>query len=168
MMLHEGRRDEAVPHFAPGTGPHILLLEARFYADIADEIMAAAIHEIEKVGGSYERISVPGCLEIPCALSLALESNTLRPFEGCVALGCVIRGKTSHYEIVCEQSAAGLQSLALAHLLPVGNGILTVENMDQARERAAVTGENRGGMAARACLGMIDLKRRLLSGATGV
>lgn len=144
--------------------PHIMVIEARFYEDIADELARGAVAEIEKAGATYQRFTVPGCLEIPAAIKYAVRSmdfySARRRFDGYVALGCVIRGETSHYDIVCNESARGLQDLALQYSLAVGNGILTVENREQAWARAGTGNKNKGGFAARACLDMIDLKRQ--------
>ncbi len=144
--------------------PHIMIVEARFYTDIADELMRGAVAELETVGATYERFAVPGALEIPAAIRFALkamESNIgRRPFDGFVALGCVIRGETTHYDYVCQESARGLQDLALRHVVAIANGILTVENDEQAWERARMDRKNKGGAVARACLDMIELKRQ--------
>jgi 6,7-dimethyl-8-ribityllumazine synthase len=143
--------------------PHIMVIEARFYDDLADELANGAIAELEKAGASWERFAVPGALEIPAAIRYAVKSMDFysgrRRFDGYVALGCVIRGETSHYDYVCMESARGLQDLALHYTLAVGNGILTVENREQAWARASVKAKNKGGAAARACLDMIGLKR---------
>ena len=144
--------------------PHIMIVEARFYEDLADELARGAIAEIEKDGATYQRVTVPGCLEIPAAIQYALRSmdyfTARKRFDGYVALGVVIRGETSHYDIVCHESARGLQDLALRYSLAVGNGILTVENREQAWARASTGAKNKGGFAARACLDMIELKRQ--------
>lgn len=144
--------------------PHIMVVEARFYEDIADELARGAVAEIEKAGASYERFTVPGAYEIPAAIQFAIKSMDFysgrRRFDGYVALGCVIRGETTHYDYVCMESARGLQDLALRHTLAIGNGIITVENREQAWARASVAQKNKGGGAARACLDMIDLKRQ--------
>lgn len=144
--------------------PHIMLVEARFYQDIADELARGAIAELEKAGATYERFAVPGAFEIPAAIQFAVRSMDFysgrRRFDGYVALGCVIRGETTHYDYVCVESARGLQDLALRHTLAIGYGIITVENREQAWARASVAQKNKGGGAARACLDMIDLKRQ--------
>ncbi len=144
--------------------PHILIVEARFYPDIADEMLRGAIGAVEAVGGSHETLSVPGAFEIPAAIRLAAEAGQrgklLRPFDGFVALGCVIRGETTHYDYVCGESARGLQQLALEQGLAIGYGILTVENGEQAWARAKLDRKNKGGDAAEACLAMIGVKRR--------
>ena len=142
---------------------HLLLVEARFYPDISDELLKGATEEIERAGGSFERIAVPGALEIPPAIRFAIRAMDLvggrRRYDGYVGLGCVIRGETSHYDIVSQQSARGLMDLSLQHTVAIGNGILTVENEDQAWSRARVSEGNKGGDAARATLAMIEVKR---------
>lgn len=144
--------------------PHIMLVEARFYEDIADELARGAIAELEKAGATHERFTVPGAFEIPAAIQFAVRSMDFysgrRRFDGYVALGCVIRGETTHYDYVCVESARGLQDLALRHTLAIGYGIITVENREQAWARASVAQKNKGGGAARACLDMIELKRQ--------
>jgi 6,7-dimethyl-8-ribityllumazine synthase len=144
---------------------HIMIVEARFYADISDELAAGAIEALDAAGASYERFEVPGAFEIPAAVRMALDAQARDPerrrFDGYVALGCVIRGETSHYDYVCEESARGLQDLAIQNTLAIGYGILTVENGDQAWARARRDRKNKGGDVARACLAMIELKRRL-------
>jgi len=137
--------------------PHLLIVEARFYADLADEQASGAIEAIEAAGASWERVSVPGALEIPAAVKYA-SSRQDRPFDGFVALGCVIRGETSHYDSVCNESARGLQDLAIIYDLAIGNGILTVENFDQAWARANRNEKNKGAGAAEAALALINIK----------
>lgn len=143
--------------------PHILVVEARFYEDIADELAMGALAELTRADATHERIAVPGALEIPAAIGFAVRSMDFysgrRRFDGYVALGCVIRGETSHYDIVCNESARGLQTLALEHTLAIGNGILTVENREQAWARASLKHKNKGAVAARACLEMVEMKR---------
>jgi 6,7-dimethyl-8-ribityllumazine synthase len=139
--------------------PHVLIIEARFYDDIADELARGAVTALERAGATHERIAVPGALELPAALALAIAGK--RRHDGYVILGCVIRGETSHYDIVANESARGIMELAVAHRLAVGYGILTVENEDQARERARVDRLNKGGAAAAAVLAMIALRARL-------
>jgi 6,7-dimethyl-8-ribityllumazine synthase len=144
--------------------PHIMMVEAPYYRHIADELARGAIQALDQAGASYERVSVPGAFEIPAAIGFALEAQKKgfgRAFDGFVALGCVIRGETTHYDYVCNESARGLQELALRHQLAIGFGILTVENEPQALARAKVDKKNKGGEAARACLAMIELKRHL-------
>jgi len=145
-------------------GPRILIVEARFYDEIADELFKGAAAVIEAAGGTFERVQVPGVFEIPSAVGIALEGQH-RPaggmaFDGVVALGCVIRGETSHYDIVAGESARGLMDLALDQYLASGNGILTVDTREQAKVRADSKGKDKGGDAARACLVLLDLKVR--------
>ena len=142
---------------------HLLIVEARFYEDLADEQARGAIAAIEAAGATYERISVPGALEIPAAIRFAIGAMDRaggRRYDGFVALGCVIRGETYHFDIVSNESARGLATLALTHEVAIGNGILTVENGDQAWARAKVSEKNKGGEAADAALAMIRLKRQ--------
>ncbi|WP_417684254.1 6,7-dimethyl-8-ribityllumazine synthase [Roseibium sp.] len=145
------------------SAPKILIIEARFYADLADALAEGAIQAIEAAGGHYERISVPGVLEIPAALSMVMTSmeNGGEIYDGFVVLGCVIRGETSHYDIVANESARVIMDLTVDADLAVGNGILTVENGEQAWARAKVDDKNKGGAAAEAALAMIALRERL-------
>jgi 6,7-dimethyl-8-ribityllumazine synthase len=133
-----------------------LIIEARFYEDIADELVRGAIAALDAAGVRHERIAVPGVLEIPAALAIAADA---RPdLAGYVALGCVIRGETTHYDIVANESARAVMDLAVSRRLAVGNGTLTVENGDQAWARAAIGKGDKGAMAARAAIAMADLK----------
>jgi len=144
--------------------PHVMIVEARFYEDIADELVRGAVGALEAAGASFERFAVPGAFEIPGAIRLALDAGTgdgEPRFDGFVALGCVIRGETSHYDYVCGGSARGLQELAVRHKASIGFGILTVETREQAWERAGVDRRNKGRDAAEACLAMIALGREL-------
>ena len=136
---------------------HFLIVEARFYNEIIDAQVAGAIAALEASGASFERVSVPGALEIPGVIAMA--SNGSKHFDGYVALGCVIRGETSHYETVCNESARGLMDLSLAGELAIGNGIITVENENQAWARADMGRKDKGGDAARAALAMAALKQ---------
>ncbi len=140
--------------------PSVLIIEARFYEDIANELARGATEELRKRGIGFERVSVPGALEIPIALSAAIAAKTVAPsgrHHGCVALGCVIRGETSHYDIVANQSAHALLDIGVANAIPVGNAILTVDNRDQAWARASVDGKNKGALAAGACADLMAL-----------
>ncbi len=143
---------------------HLLIIDARFYEDIAEELVAGAARVLAAAGASHERLSVPGVLEIPPALSMALASPHGAPsrFDGVVLLGCVIRGETSHYDIVANESARAVMDLAVAHELALGNGILTVETSAQAWARAQRAEKDKGGAAARAALDMIAVKERIL------
>ncbi len=150
-MLH----DQAPLFDPPKLHARIALIEARFYTELADAMAAGALAVITQAGAQAERIPVPGALEIPLTARLAMDAG----FDGVVAIGCVIRGETSHYDIVCNESARGLTDLATAYAFPSGNAILTVENLDQAWARADTKRGNKGGAAADAVLRMIALKR---------
>ena len=143
--------------------PHVLVVEARFYEDISDELAKGAIAELQAAGASYERIVVPGAFEVPAAVRMAMlggENGRGRTYDAYVALGCVIRGETSHYDHICSESARGLMELSTRHGIAVGYGILTCENGEQAWARARVDGKNKGGDAARAALTMLALRRQ--------
>jgi 6,7-dimethyl-8-ribityllumazine synthase len=144
-------------------GARVLVVEARFYDDIADMLVQGATRELDKAGVAFDCVSVPGALEIPPAIAIALEAAEERgkPYHGVIALGCVIRGETSHYDIVAGESARGLMNLGVAQRLPVGNGILTVDTEAQAVERARPDKWNKGGGAAKAALALIRVKRQL-------
>jgi len=146
-----------------GKAARILVVEARFYEAIADALLAGATRALEQAQATFDRISVPGSLEIPTAIALALDAarRRRRPYDGAVALGCVIRGETIHFEIVSHQSARGLMEVSLARGVPIGNGIVTVENETQAFARARMEDQDKGGDAARAALALVALKRRL-------
>ncbi len=142
---------------------HILIVEAPYYTHIGDELIKGALQALGAAGATHEKITVPGAFEIPAAIHLAASSQNAdgKPhYDGFVALGCVIRGETTHYDYVCQESARGLQELALWHDLAIGFGILTVENEAQALARADISRKNKGGEAVKACLSMIELKRR--------
>lgn len=144
--------------------PHILVVEARFYEDIAESLYEGARAALDAAGVSHERLAVPGVFEIPAVIRMAVRSMDFfagrRRFDGYVTLGCVIRGETTHYDYVCSESARKLQDLACEHTLALGYGILTCENKEQAWVRAAVDQKNKGRDAAEACLAMLDVKRR--------
>ena len=144
--------------------PHILIVEARFYDDLLDGMLAGAKRVLDKAGATYEIVTVPGALEIPAAIKFAHESGKAgrleRLFDGYVAIGCVIRGETTHYDTVCQESARGLMDLSIHYCLAIGNGIITVENEEQAWARADVARGNKGGAAAEAALAMIALRKR--------
>lgn len=143
--------------------PHVMIVESRFYDDIADELVRGAVSALEAAGATWERIAVPGAFEIPGAIRFAIDakgSDGNRKFDGFVALGCVIRGETTHYDYVCGESARGLQDLALRHKACIGYGILTVENREQAMVRADGRKSVKGKDAVEACLAMIALRDR--------
>ena len=138
---------------------HFLIIEARFYPDISDELAKGATAELDRRGATYERIAVPGVLEIPAALRMALEAQKNgRRYDGYVLLGCVIRGETTHFEIVAKESARAVMELATGNALALGNGILTVENGAQAWARARVGERNKGAGAAGAAFEMAALR----------
>ena len=147
-------------------GARILIVEARFYEDIADALLKGATRALEQSGAAFDRLSVPGSLEVAPAIAMALDAaeRAGRPYEGAVALGCVIRGETLHFEIVSQESARALLELSVARRVPIGNGILTVDTDAQAWARARPEEADKGGDAARAALTLVALKRRLAAG----
>jgi len=143
------------PHF--DKPPKLLIVVAPYYKDIADQLVAGARAAIDGVGGQHETVEVPGALEVPTAIRLAAASS--RDFDGFVALGCVIRGETTHYDTVCNDSSRMLSLMGVEGLC-IGNGILTVENRAQAKARAEAAGQNKGGGAALAALHLIALRQK--------
>ncbi len=144
-------------------GACFLIVEARFYENVAAVLLEGAKAALAKAHASFELVSVPGALEIPLAMAIALDHAAgIRPFDGAIALGCVIRGETQHFEIVANESARALMQLALARKLAFGNGILTVDNEAQALFRADPSRGDKGGDAARAALSIHHLKQELL------
>ena len=135
--------------------PKILVVISRYYQSIADELEIGATSVIQASGCEFEVLEVPGVFEISAAVRFAIESGK---YDGYVALGCVIRGETTHYDYVCTESARGLNQLGINYLAAIGYGILTCENMDQAKIRANISDGNKGGEAARACIHMMTLK----------
>jgi 6,7-dimethyl-8-ribityllumazine synthase len=148
------RNDDPLP------GARILVVEARFYDAIGAMLLEGAIAAIDSAGASATVISVPGALEIPAAMAMSLDTvgEGGRPFDGAVALGCIIRGETYHFEIVANESARALMDMSVQRNFPIGNGILTVENEAQALVRADPKQLDKGGDAARAALALIRLK----------
>jgi len=144
----------------------ILVVEARFYDDIADALLAGATRALEQAGVKFDRLTVPGSLEVPAAIAIAVEAAAARnqPYDGAVALGCVIRGDTIHFEIVSQESARALMDYAVIQRFPIGNGIITVDTESQAWARARMEEADKGGDAVRACLAMVRLKRRVAAG----
>jgi 6,7-dimethyl-8-ribityllumazine synthase len=138
--------------------PHILVVEAPYYAHIADLLRRGAERALTAAGATHESVQVPGSFEIPAAIALVARATDR--FDGYVALGCVIRGETTHYDHICAESARGLQELAVRDGLAIGYGILTCENEAQALARAAPEGRDHAGAAVRACLAMVELKQR--------
>jgi 6,7-dimethyl-8-ribityllumazine synthase len=158
----ETKRPPAAFTFDPK--PFVLIVEARFYEDIADKLLAGAKAVLDHNGIGHETLTVPGALEIPAAIAYAVRALDFdavrRRFDGYVALGTVIKGGTMHDEIVGSESARGLQDIAIRHSLAIGNGILTCETREQAMERADPTRLDRGGAAVDAALRMIEVKQR--------
>jgi 6,7-dimethyl-8-ribityllumazine synthase len=133
----------------------VLIVEARFYEDMADALADGAAAVLDAAGVTYERVSVPGVLEVPVAIKYAAATNA---YDGYVALGVVIRGETTHYEIVCNESARALMELGIKDMLSIGNGIQTVENSDQAWARCKMSEKDKGGGAAKAALALMGLR----------
>lgn len=144
--------------------PHIMIAISRYYDEVASALLAGTLAVLEEAGATHELYEIPGAFEIPASIAIAMRSPEFsggrRRFDGYIALGCVIRGETTHYDYVCGEAARGLQDLATRHCLALGFGILTTENMDQAMARAAVDRGNKGADAANACLRMIEFKRQ--------
>ena len=159
--MAEARRGESTED-GDLRGARVLIAEARFYDDIADALLKGAAAALTKAGVSFDRVTVPGSLEVPAAIAIAVDAAERRgnPYDGAVALGCVIRGDTIHFEIVSFESARALMDLAVTRKLPLGNGIITVDTDSQAWARARPEEGDKGGDAARAALAMIRLKRR--------
>lgn len=147
-------------------GARILLVEARYYDDIADMLLRGAKRVLKDAGATYDLVTVPGALEIPAAIMISLHAAAAReqPYDGVAALGCVIRGETAHYDIVAGESARAIMDISIALDMPMGNGILTVDTDAQAKARARPTGEDKGGGAVRAALTLVRLKRKLKAG----
>lgn len=144
------------------SGARILIVQAGFNPEIVGALRDGALAVLSRVAASHDVITVPGALEIPAAVVYALRSEEKRGrhYDGYVALGCVIRGATGHYDIVANESNRALMDLVLSHGIALGNGILTVEDDEQAWERADATRLDKGGAAAAACLAMIATRRR--------
>ena len=158
-----GISDHGKAFSTPSGKTRLLIVEARFHEALADAVLAGARAALDSAGATYDVITVPGALEIPGVISMAVdaadESGTY--YDGFVALGAGIRGETYHFEIVAGESARGLMDIGMAHALPVGNGILTVDTEAQAWERARLSEGNKGGGAAEAALSLLRLRRRL-------
>jgi 6,7-dimethyl-8-ribityllumazine synthase len=148
---------------ADSDNPHLLIVEARFYDDLADALLDGAKAALDEAGATYDVVTVPGALEIPAAISFALDASEEdgTDYDGYVALGCVIRGETYHFEVVSNESSRALMDLAVNEALAIGNGILTTENDEQAWARAKRSELNKGGAAAKAALTMIALREKL-------
>ena len=144
-------------------GARFLIVEARYYEEIGADLFAGAARALEGAGAAHETVRVAGALEIPAAIAIALDAaaEAGRPYDGAIALGCVIRGETFHFEIVAGESARALMDMSVARKLALGNGILTTETLAQAEERADPERGDKGGDAARAAIGLALLKRKL-------
>lgn len=136
---------------------HVLLVEARFYDDLSDALAEGALAALQAAGATVERLAVPGALEIPGAIAIAADSGR---YDAYVGLGVVLRGETYHFDVVSNESARGILDLTVQRRLAIGNGVLTCDTEEQAWERARMSGQDKGGGAARAALALLDLKRR--------
>src|SRR5467141_5394228 len=143
------------------SGARALIVEARFYDDIQDALLEGAVAELKAAGVGHDVITVPGALEIPAAIAIALEAaeNRGKPYDAAIALGCVIRGDTIHFEIVSMESSRALMDLSVGGRMPQGNANITANNEEQAWARARASELNKGGDAARAALAMLRIKR---------
>jgi len=157
--MAEARRE--VKPISGVAGTRLLVVEARFYDDIGEMLLAGARRAAAEAGASVDLLSMPGALEIPAAIAIACDAAKAagKPYDGAVALGCVIRGETYHFEIVAGESSRALMDLSVARKLPLGNGILTVENEHQAIVRADPQQGDKGGDAVRAALTLVALVR---------
>ena len=160
MVSHSEKPHAVRP---PVPGARILVVEARFYGDLADELLRGARAAAEEAQATADVLTVDGALEIPSTVAIALDAaeKAGRPYDAVVALGCVIRGETGHYDIVAGESARALMDLSGARRIPLANGILTVENEQQAWTRASVNELNKGGGAVDAALAVLRIKRQL-------
>jgi 6,7-dimethyl-8-ribityllumazine synthase len=159
-----GPRSSHRPKPEPLPGARVLVVEGRFYAEISDALLEGARRVLEAAQVQWDVVTVPGALEVAQAVAMAVDAPTHTrrlPYDGVVALGCVIRGETSHYDIVAGESARALMDLAVRHRVPIGNGILTVDNPAQAKSRADPEAGDKGGGAAAAALALIRVKRKL-------
>ena len=147
-------------------GRHVLIVEARFYEDIADQLVTGATAILRESGVESKRLSVPGVFEIPAAIRFAARAMDIGKqsdrYDGFLALGCVIRGETDHYDHICREASHALMRLAIDHSLALGFGVLTCGSYEQARVRAAIDEKNKGAEAAVACLRMMELRQAFL------
>ena len=167
-MIKQTAETREHPTATPEGDVRVLIVEARFYSDLADELLRGATDALEAYGATYDVVTVPGALEIPGAIAMAEAAARHptggAPYDGYVALGTVIRGETYHFEVVSNESARGVMDLTVRNGLAIGNGVLTVEDEEQAWARARVSEGDKGGGAARAALTMVALKQQLLAG----
>jgi 6,7-dimethyl-8-ribityllumazine synthase len=161
-MMADARR-ATLKDQADISGARALIVEARFYDDIQDALLDGAVAELKQAGVGHDVVTVPGALEIPAAIEMALDAaeRSGKPYDAVIALGCVVRGDTIHFEIVAMESSRALMDLSVQRRVPLGNGIVTVNTDAQAWARARVSELNKGGDAARAALAMLRIKRRL-------
>lgn len=143
-------------------GARVMIVESRYYEDVAVELLKGAKRALDDAGVAYDIFEAQGALEIPAAVAIAYDGGkkTRKAYDGAVALGCVIRGETSHYDIVAGDSARALMDFSVAYRFPIGNGILTVDTDAQAKRRADTAKDDKGGGAVRAVLSLIALKRQ--------
>lgn len=166
MMAGPGSKADLSDNAALFAGQRILIIEGRFYDDIGDALLAGALQELDAAGASYDHVVVPGALEIPQVLALAVEKGVIgaraanAKYTGAIALGCVIRGETYHFEMVCQHANHWLMDIAAREFIPVGNAILTVDTHAQAMVRADGGRQGKGADAARACLKLIEVAAR--------
>ena len=158
-MVEARRRTESMP--TPLTGVRLLVVQSDYYEEIAAALLAGAKRALEAVQVAYDVVTVPGALEIPQAAAMAVGARGRKIYDGVIALGCVIRGETSHYDIVAGKSARALMEIGINHRVPMGNGILTVDNADQAAVRAALDRGDKGGAAAKAVIALLRVRMRL-------
>jgi len=160
MVSHSAKPQSSHP---PIPGARILIVEARFYDDIADELLRGARGAVEAAQATMDVLTLDGALEIPATVAIALDAaeKAGKPYDAVVALGCVIRGETGHYDIVAGESARALMDLSVARKIPLANGILTVENEEQAWTRASVNELNKGAGAVEAALAVLRIKKKL-------
>ncbi len=146
-------------------GSQILIAEARFYEEIADTMAKGASQVLDQAGVAYTRMAVPGVFEVPALIRFAIRSMevgaAVQRYSGFIALGCVIRGETDHYEHICREATRALMEMSTTYSVALGLGILTCDTYEQAWERADVEQKNKGADAARACLTMMEHKRSL-------
>jgi 6,7-dimethyl-8-ribityllumazine synthase len=159
-MAEPSRASASAPRIEGG---RFLIVEARYYEAINAALLEGATRALDAAGAAYDLVSVAGSLEIPTGLAIAFDAaaDAGRPYDGAIALGCVVRGETFHFEIVAGESARALMDLSVRKKLPLGNGILTTDNIAQAEERADPARGDKGGEAARAAIGLALLRRRV-------
>ncbi len=160
MAEHSRTRPLTIESVSPA---HVLVAEARYYENTSDFLLRGAVAALDEAGATYDVVTVPGALELPAAVAICLdrEGEAERRYDAVVALGCVIRGETYHFEVVSDQSARALMDLSTSRSMPLGNGVLTVENDEQALVRAHPERGDKGGDAARAALALLRLRRRM-------